>query len=77
MRVATRVDELLEQALKATQILVLALLGYSGHELGKESEIFSEFGASEAEEESLVIGDNLLDTLERKRVVVDASYVFV
>ena len=77
MRITTRVDKLIEQVVKATEIVILAFLGDSGYGLGEESEILSELSASEVDEESLVVGDDLLDTLERKRVVVDESYVLV
>lgn len=53
----------------------MALEAESGDGIGEDSEVVGELGAGEAEEEGLVVGDDLTDAFERDDIVSETDYV--
>ena len=77
MEIAAGVGEVMEGPVEGPEIGVVTFNTQTGNRVSKKSKIFSHFGAGEAEEEGLIVGDDFMDTLERKRLMSKANNVGV
>ncbi|KAF7813300.1 uncharacterized protein G2W53_034276 [Senna tora] len=73
VRVATRIGEPAEQRVERPESGVVAVEAEPGDGVGEEAEGFGELGGGEAEEEGVVVGDELADAVEGEGVVPEAE----
>lgn len=67
MKIAAGVGEVVEEAREGSKMGAVTFNGQAGDRVGEEAKIFGHFSAGEAEEERVVVRDNLKDTFERNR----------
>lgn len=63
----------MENPVERRKARVLALLAEPGHGFRDEAEVFGDFGAGEAEEEGVVVGDNFSNAFEAYAFVSQAG----